>query len=92
MSVFASAPGWSRKLRKPAPAISTVSQRSDVELRLHLLGELAGIHLARLGDGHESVGLVIAKLRIGTRADEQRGGVRVGQDGGHRGLETLFEQ
>ena len=83
--VCASAGGLSRKFRKPAPAISTFSHTfAHVELGEHVGGELARVQLPRLGQRHQRVGLVVAELRVGARADQDGGDVRVRQDGARR--------
>ena len=65
---------------------------AHVQLRDHVGGKLARVHLALLGQRHERVGLVIAELRIGAGAHENRGQVCVGQERGDGGLQTLFEK
>ena len=71
----ASAEIFSRKFRKPAPAISTFSQNSrNIEFGQHVGGQLARIQLARLGQRHQRVALVIAEFRVGTRTDENAPG------------------
>ena len=90
-SVWVSTECLSRKFRKPAPAISTFSHQSpNVELGQHVGGELARIHFPRLGERHERVALVIAEFGIGTRTDQNDGGVRVRQDRADGGLELQF--
>ena len=62
----ASTEAFSRKFRKPAPAISTFSQTfGNVELGQHVGGELARIHFPHLGERHQRVALVIAEFRVG---------------------------
>ena len=56
----------------------------------HVGGELARIHFARLGERHERVALVIAEFGIGTRTDQNHGGVGVRQDRADGGLELQF--
>jgi len=53
---------------------------SDVYLLDDLGGELAGVELVALGQAHERVGLVVAKLRIGAGADEDARDVGVGHE------------
>jgi hypothetical protein len=64
---------------------------AHVEFLKHLGGELAGIGFAGLGDGHQRAGLVVAELRVGTRADKDGGEIGVRQDGGHGGLQLGFK-
>jgi len=78
-------------LRNPARDLHWFAPLAHVELRDDIRGKLARIHLPRLRQGHQRVGLVIAKLGIGTRADKQRSGVGIGQDGSHGPLETLLD-
>jgi len=61
-----------------------------VEFGNRVGGELARIHFARLGERHERVALVITELGIGTRTDQNHGGVRVRQDRADGGLELQF--
>ena len=65
---------------------------AHIELRQHVGGELARVQLARLGQRHERVRLVIAELRIRTGADEQGRRARVGQDGNDGRVKLLFEE
>ena len=68
---FRDGSGFSRKFKKPAPAISTGSQRSDTfSFRDHVRGQLARVDLPRFGQGHQSVALVIAKFGVGAGADQ----------------------
>ena len=52
----------------------------DVELPDDLGSELAGVELVALGQAHEGVGLVVAKLRLGAGADEDARDVGVGHE------------
>ena len=58
----------------------------------HIRGQLARIELARLGQSHERIGLIIAETRLRAGAHQHPAGVGVRQDGGHRLLQSLFEQ
>ena len=42
----------------------------DIKGRDHIRGQLAWVHLARLGQRHQRVDLVIAELRVGTWPDQ----------------------
>ena len=63
----------------------------DIEFGDDIGGELARVHLALFGEGHERVGLVIAEFGVGTGADEHGGGAGVGQNGGDGGLQAGFD-
>ena len=54
---------------------------ANVEFGEHVGGQLARIHLPRLGQRHEGVALVIAELRVGAGPDQHGGDVGVRQDG-----------
>jgi hypothetical protein len=54
----------------------------DVELPDDLGSELARVELVALGQAHEGVGLVVAKLRVGAGTDEDARNVGVRQERG----------
>ena len=61
-----------------------LAQIRHIELRQNVAGQLARIQFARFGQRHERRALVIAELRVRTRAHEHRGQVGVrphGADG-----------
>ena len=64
---------------------------ADFKLGQDIRGELARIHLPRLGDGHQGVRLVIAELRIGTGTDEERSRVGIRKNGGDGDAKFVFE-
>ena len=59
----------------------------NFEFGEHVRSELTRIQFARLGQRHHSVALVIAKLRVGTRTDQNGGDISVWQLGADGGLE-----
>ncbi len=62
----------------------------DIQLRHHICSKLARIHFAFLGEGHERIGLIVAKFRIGTRPDENRGDISIRQYALNGGLQGGF--
>ena len=57
----------------------------------HIGGKLARIHFARPGERHERIALIIAEFGIGTRADQNNGGVGVRQYRADGRLELQFD-
>jgi hypothetical protein len=52
---------------------------TDIEFRDDVRSKLAGIELARLGQSHHRIALVITKLGVGTRLNENVGDICAGQ-------------
>jgi uncharacterized protein YjhX (UPF0386 family) len=67
-----------------------IAQGGHVEFGEDIGGELARIEFARLGHGHQGVGLVIAKLRI-TRAHENGSDISVRQHRADSFLESELD-
>ena len=78
----------SRILRKPGPATSSgAGERAEVDLLRHLRGHLARWSPDQLGQRHAAIGLIVAKLGIGTGTDSLGKGRPInalGQDGDKR--------
>ena len=68
-----------------------VAPFGDIEFGEDVGGELARVHFARLGQGHQGVALVIAEFRVGGGADQDGGGVGVGEDGADGLLQADFD-
>ena len=64
---------------------------AQVQLRENVAGQLARVEFARLRQCHERRALIIAKLRVRTRAHEHGGRVGVRQHGADGQLQTLFD-
>ena len=73
--------GLEPEIEKTRPGdIDRLAAVGDVELLDDLGGEFAGVELVALGQAHEGVGLVVAKLRLGAGADEDARDVGVGHE------------
>lgn len=67
------------KVQEPGSGdLNLPAKVGDVEFGDDIFGELARVQFARLGQGHQGVGLVIAEFGVGTGPDENGcgGGVR----------------
>ena len=65
---------------------------ADIQPGQYLGCKLARIHLPLLGQRHQRVALVVAELRIGARADEQRPNVRIRKNLASGLLQTVLEK
>ena len=72
--------GWQETEIQEARAgdFNFLAEGRDVELRDHIGGELARIEFARLGQGHQRVGLVVAEFSV-ARADKDGRNIGVRQ-------------
>ena len=81
------------EIQKSGPGyFDLVADVGEVEFGNDLSGQLPRIHLAGLGQSHQSVGLIIAELWIRTRLDEDGSDLRVWQDKLNGCLESLLDE
>ena len=84
--------GLEAEIEEPrAGQLDRLAPFRHVEFREHVRAELARIQLALLRHGHQRARLVIAKLRIRARADENAAELGVGQNRGDGLLQAGFE-
>ena len=64
----------------------------DIQFGDHVRGQLARIQFPGLGERHQCIGLVIAKLGVRAWADQNSGNISVRQYSSHCLLEALFDE
>ena len=85
-------PALQAKIQKArAGDLDPLAPWGDIEFLEDFLGELARIALAFLGQGHEGIALVIAKLRVRARPNLHGGQIRLRQQSGHGGAQFFFD-
>ena len=87
---FPPARGFSRKLRKPAPAIPVSRKCRETSSLARNPWRAGADSFPRLGQRHERIGLVIAEFRVGARTDEHGGDIGIGQNGADGILQMEF--